>query len=271
MVATNLQRKAKSVERSAWKWCKKCGMSKPLSEFHHDAKKPDGHDRLCKICKREEIRDYRKRKKDGGGHAFPKPKCVHYRICGDDLVRQRFPNFLDTHDPSPPDWEWQVCQVCGDAIQVEQRIASTFNKNGPLTISGTQREASGVVDADDDDDAERFLERFDYERRDPKMVTTATEVRPERQEIEIVVDRGESPRSAMDTLFDDQVAQLERIEQLSNDNATLAEQLKELEHKLEMANMKIENVTLRFWNEQLKRQLQEATWSGTVAGAALQG
>src|SRR6187399_2046887 len=39
------------------KTCKKCGQPKPLTEFHRQAKNPDGLQYWCKECKRQENRE----------------------------------------------------------------------------------------------------------------------------------------------------------------------------------------------------------------------
>jgi len=48
------------------------------------------------------------------------PQCPsgkpHYRICGDNTIRERLPEFFQTHPEAPRGCEWQVCLYCGDAF-----------------------------------------------------------------------------------------------------------------------------------------------------------
>ena len=42
------------------KVCSRCSMELPLTEFPKNAQCRDGHSGVCKKCKREQIRDYRR-------------------------------------------------------------------------------------------------------------------------------------------------------------------------------------------------------------------
>ena len=52
------------------KTCRKCGQSKPLTEFYAHAKATDGHQSYCKVCTKKTVREYELLR----GHTGPSPE-----------------------------------------------------------------------------------------------------------------------------------------------------------------------------------------------------
>ena len=48
-----------SEESPTWKFCPKCGESKPLNEFHNDRHSSDGKTSRCKLCNNAATKEYR--------------------------------------------------------------------------------------------------------------------------------------------------------------------------------------------------------------------
>ena len=45
------------------KKCNKCGVTKPITEYHRDREKPSGVSTICKVCRCKATRDYNKKKR----------------------------------------------------------------------------------------------------------------------------------------------------------------------------------------------------------------
>lgn len=69
------------------KFCNKCKTNKQLSEFWKDKRNKDGYQRLCKDCKREGIRKWRK---SPAGKAWRKSQYKKYPQHKDDFYNYKY-------------------------------------------------------------------------------------------------------------------------------------------------------------------------------------
>jgi hypothetical protein len=75
-------------------WCNgPCGLLKPCTEFSHDAGRPTGRCQRCKVCERERVRNYSRKKKGwrGGDEALPPLPRTHNVPPRDQPVILEFP------------------------------------------------------------------------------------------------------------------------------------------------------------------------------------
>lgn len=121
------------------KKCSKCSESKPLTEFHKEARKPDGHSPWCKPCKNAHATaGFKARLQDPNSLASKRKQlyaAVGRAIARSDLIR---PDICPAckqktdsremhahhHDYSKPlEVEW-MCRACHTKDHVKERIAA---------------------------------------------------------------------------------------------------------------------------------------------------
>lgn len=84
--------------------CKKCGISKPLSEFYKDKAAKNGVGYYCKVCAKANARRLHKVRKESNDPQYARMKRGHYYKTTYGITLEEFENM----------WEDQgrVCAIC---------------------------------------------------------------------------------------------------------------------------------------------------------------